>query len=138
MGRLVLIVAYSVLGLAATGRSVYQIGTKLADAPVPYLVSGASALLYVVIAVALWRGWRRTAVWGTSVELAGVLVVGSLGYLAPQWWPDETVWTGFGSAYGWVPLVLPIVALWVLLRRRPSRPLTASEPASHAPPAEQA
>lgn len=128
VGRLVLIVAYAVLGLAATGRSVYQIGTKLADAPVPYLVSGASALLYVVIAVALWRGWRRVALWGTSVELAGVLVVGTLGFLAPQWWPDETVWTGYGSAYGWVPLVLPIAALWVLLRR-PTQP---AHPASRA------
>ena len=128
MGRLVLIVAYGVLGLAATGRSFVQITTKLADAPVPYLLSGASAVLYVVIAVALWRGWRRVALWGTSIELAGVLIVGALGYLIPQWWPDHTVWTGFGSAYGWVPLILPIAALWVLLRRRTTPP---------APPATQ-
>ena len=132
IGRLVLIVAYAILGLAATGRSVYQIGTKLTEAPVPYLVSGASALLYVVIAVALWRGWRHVAVWGTSIELAGVLVVGALGYLVPQWWPDNTVWTGFGSAYGWVPLVLPIAALWVLLRRRASHSTRSSEPTSPA------
>lgn len=121
LGRLLLIAAYSVLGLAATGRSVVQITTKLADAPVPYLLSGASALLYIVIAVALWRGWRRTAVWGTLTELVGVIVVGTLGYLVPEWWPDHTVWTGYGSAYGWVPLVLPIVALWLLLKHRPGQ-----------------
>lgn len=120
IGRLLLIVAYGVLGLAAAGRSFYQISTKLSEAPVPYLVSGASAVLYVVIAVALWKGWRTAALWGTSIELAGVLVVGTLGYIEPSWWPDETVWTGYGSAYGWVPLVLPIVALVVLLRARRS------------------
>lgn len=135
IGRLVLIVAYAVLGLAATGRSVYQIGTKLAEAPVPYLVSGASAVLYVVIAVALWRGWRPVALWGTSLELVGVIVVGALGYLVPEWWPDNTVWTGFGSAYGWVPLVLPIVALWILLRRRPSQAANPTQPAHSGPPA---
>lgn len=120
IGRLLLIVAYGVLGLAAAGRSFYQISTKLSEAPVPYLVSGASAVLYVVIAVALWKGWRTAALWGTCIELAGVLVVGTLGYIEPSWWPDETVWTGYGSAYGWVPLVLPIVALVVLLRARRS------------------
>lgn len=118
IGRILLIVAYAVLGLAATGRSAVQISTKLAEAPLPYLVSGASALLYVVIAVALWRGWRRVAIVGTGIELAGVLVVGTLGYAAPELWPDETVWTGYGSAYGWVPLALPIIALVVLLRGR--------------------
>ncbi|MFV0286718.1 MAG: hypothetical protein ACK5IM_10100 [Demequina sp.] len=118
VGRIVLIAAYAVLGLAAVGRSSYQISTKFAEAPLPYLISGVSAVLYVVIAVALWRGWRRVALWGTSLELAGVLIVGTLGYIESDWWADETVWTGFGSAYGWVPLLLPLAALWVLLRGR--------------------
>jgi len=118
VGRILLIAAYAILGLAATGRSVVQITTKLSEAPLPYLVSGASALLYVLIAIALWRGWRRVAIVGTAVELVGVLVVGTLGYAAPELWPDETVWTGYGSAYGWVPLALPVIALVVLLRGR--------------------
>ncbi|WP_084102101.1 hypothetical protein [Demequina sp. NBRC 110051] len=121
VGRIVLIAAYAVLGLAAVGRSSYQISTKLAEAPLPYLISGVSALLYVVIAIALWRGWRRVALWGTSLELAGVLIVGTLGYIESDWWADETVWTGYGSAYGWVPLLLPLAALWVLLRGRSVR-----------------
>ncbi|GIG55507.1 hypothetical protein [Demequina activiva] len=116
IGRILLIVAYAVLGLAATGRSVVQISTRLSEAPLPYLLSGASAILYVLIAIALWRGWRRVAIVGTTVELVGVIVVGALGYLAPDLWPDETVWTGFGSAYGWVPLALPVIALVVLVR----------------------
>ncbi len=125
IGRLLLIVAYAVLGIAAAGRSFFQISTKLSEAPVPYLVSGASALLYIVIALALRRGWRGVALWGTMTELVGVLVVGTLGYLIPEWWPDHTVWTGYGSAYGWVPLVLPVIALIVLLRARRA---TADEP----------
>lgn len=127
IGRLLLIVAYAVLGLAAAGRSVVQISTRLAEAPVPYLVSGASALLYVLIAVALWRGWRTVALWGTGVELAGVIIVGTLGYVVPEWWPDHTVWTGYGSAYGWVPLVLPIIALVVLVRAKRAAPATEPE-----------
>ena len=118
VARIALVVAYSVLGLAALGRSTVQITTKLADAPVPYLVSGLSALLYTVIALALWKRWAGVALVGTAVELAGVVIVGTLGYVEPSWWPDETVWTGYGSAYGWVPLLLPIIALVLLVRER--------------------
>lgn len=118
LARLLLIVAYSVLALAALGRSSFQIATKFADAPVPYTVSAASAVLYVVIAVALRKSREKLAIVGSTIELAGVTIVGTLGYIESSWWPDETVWTGYGSAYGWVPLVLPIVALWALLRGR--------------------
>lgn len=125
IARISLVVAYSVLALAALGRSSFQISTKFADAPLPYAVSGISAALYLVIAIALWRGWRRVALVGSAVELLGVLAVGTLGYVESSWWPDETVWTGYGSAYGWVPLVLPVLALWALLRRRPVGDATA-------------
>ncbi|MDN4489711.1 hypothetical protein QQX13_02590 [Demequina sp. SYSU T00068] len=121
VARIALIVAYAVLGLAATGRSVVQITTKFSEAPLAYSVSAVSAVLYVMIAVALWKRWRSLAVAGTVIELAGVLIVGTLGYVESSWWPDETVWTGYGSAYGWVPLALPIVALTLLLRGRRAR-----------------
>jgi hypothetical protein len=44
--------------------------------------------------------------------------------------PDATVWSDFGQGYGYVPLILPIVGLWWLLRRSnrervPSQPGTA-------------
>ncbi|WP_062298686.1 hypothetical protein [Demequina maris] len=121
VARIALIVAYAVLALAALGRSSYQIATKLSEAPVPYLVSGVSAVLYLVIAIALWRHWAGVALVGTAIELAGVLTVGTLGYVEASWWPDETVWTGYGSAYGWVPLLLPAIALALLLRERRAR-----------------
>ena len=128
IARVALIVAYAVLALASLGRSSYQISTKFADAPLPYAVSALSAALYLVIAIALWRGRTRVALVGSGVELVGVLVVGTLGYVESSWWPDETVWTGYGSAYGWVPLVLPMLALWALLTRRPFSEAPADTP----------
>lgn len=116
--RIALVLAYAVLALAALGRSSYQISTKFADAPLPYAISGVSAVLYLVIAIALWRGWNRVALVGSAAELVGVLTVGTLGYVESSWWPDETVWTGYGSAYGWVPLALPVLALWALASAR--------------------
>lgn len=116
--RIVITVAYAILCIAATGRSVYQVGTKFAEAPVPYSISAASALLYGVIAFALWKRHTGLALVGTVIELAGVLIVGTLGWVKPELWADETVWTGYGSAYGWVPLVLPFAALWLLVRER--------------------
>ena len=118
LARIALIVAYAVLALAALGRSSYQISTKFADAPLAYSVSALSAVLYAVIAVALFKGLRQLALVGTSIELAGVVIVGTLGYIESSWWPDETVWTGYGSAYGWVPLILPMLALWALVHTR--------------------
>lgn len=121
IARLALIAAYAILGLAATGRSSYQIASKFGEAPLAYSLSAASAVLYIVIAIALWRGWRTVALAGTVAELIGVLTVGALTLAAPSLWPDATVWTGFGVGYGCVPLVLPALALWALIaaRRRP-------------------
>ena len=115
VARIALIVSYSVLALAALGRSSYQISTKFSEAPLAYSISALSAVIYLVIAVALWRGLQRLALVGSAIELVGVLTVGTLGYIESSWWPDETVWTGYGSAYGWVPLLLPVLALWALL-----------------------
>ncbi|WP_234989140.1 hypothetical protein [Demequina sp. NBRC 110052] len=132
IARIALIATYAILCLAATGRSAYQISTKLSEAPVPYLLSAVSALLYGVIAYAMYKGMRRLAIVGSAIELVGVLTVGALGYLESSWWPDETVWTGFGSAYGWVPLLLPIAALIALARAKAST-TAAPEPASGGP-----
>lgn len=116
--RILVTVAYAILCLAASGRSVFQILTKFGEAPLAYSISAVSAVLYGVIAYALWKRKAGLALFGTCVELAGVLIVGTLGWVESSWWPDETVWTGYGSAYGWVPLVLPLVALWLLVRER--------------------
>ena len=118
IGRL-LIAAYAVLALAATGRAGYELVAKFDQAPLPYALSAASALIYILATIALAKptpSWRRVAYVAVIIELTGVLVIGLASFI----WPDffmydgkqvRTVWSYFGIAYGWVPLVLPILGL---------------------------
>jgi hypothetical protein len=114
----VLVALYSVLALAAGARASVQIATRLGQAPVAYLCSGLAAAVYLAIAVALRRPSpkaRRLAAIGCAAELAGVLAVGTATLADAAAFPDETVWSGYGSGYGFVPLLLPPLALWWLL-----------------------
>lgn len=110
----VLVVAYGVLALAATGRSVLQISSYFDRAPLAYLLSGLAALVYLLATWCLARGgrWVRVGVVACSVELVGVLTVGAASYLVREAFPDRTVWSHFGQGYGFVPLVLPVLGLW--------------------------
>jgi hypothetical protein len=83
---------------------------------VAYLLSAVAALVYLVAAVALARDLRRTALLACGFELVGVLVVGTLSLLLPDAFPDQTVWSGFGIGYGFIPLVLPVLGLLRLRR----------------------
>jgi hypothetical protein len=112
-GRL-LVAVYAVFALSASSRAGLQLATQLGRAPVAYLLSAVAAGVYVVATVALWRGARRLAYATVLFELVGVLVVGTLTVLDPGLFPDETVWSGFGSGYGFIPLGLPFLGLWRL------------------------
>lgn len=114
-GRIIVGV-YAVLALAATGRSILQLVSYFDRAPLAYLLSTTAALVYLVATWALARNHRRLAAWAIGFEMAGVLVVGLASYLVPHLFPDKTVWSHFGSGYGWVPLVLPMIGLWWLFR----------------------
>jgi hypothetical protein len=119
-GRL-LVAVYGLFALAATSRSAVQIGTRFDEARLAYLLSAFAAIVYIVATVSLGRGdatSRRIATVAISIELLGVLVVGAASELFPDAFPDKTVWTGFGSGYGFVPLVLPFVGLWWLRHTR--------------------
>jgi cytochrome bd-type quinol oxidase subunit 2 len=118
----VLVAVYGVFALAAGARAVVQLSTRFAEAPVAYLLSALAAAVYVVATVALARGGRRTALVAITVELVGVLVVGTLSLLEPAAFPDETVWSAYGRGYLFVPLVLPVLGLLFLRRtaRAPS------------------
>ena len=123
VGR-VLIAVYAILALGATARSVVQIATKFDVAPVAYLLSGLSGLVYILATVALLkRGgtWYRVA-WATIVfEFIGVVVVGSLSLFDSALFPADTVWSYYGRGYVFIPLVLPILGMLWLRRMRPSR-----------------
>ena len=116
-----LVALYGLFALAATGRATFQILADFAKAPVAYLLSALAAVIYLVASVALARGDRtsvRVARAAITTELVGVLVVGLVSYLAPSEFPDKTVWSHFGSGYGYVPLLLPILGLLWLRRTR--------------------
>ena len=110
----VLVAVYGVFALAAGARAAVQLAVQFDEAPVAYLLSALAAVVYVVATVGLargGRGGRRTALVACGVELAGVLVVGTLSLVDPAAFPDATVWSGYGSGYGFVPLVLPVLGL---------------------------
>ncbi|MFI7641811.1 hypothetical protein [Nonomuraea sp. NPDC049400] len=114
-----LIAVYGLFSLAAGARAAVQIVSKFDEAPVAYSLSAFAAAVYIALTVALWRGARRFALVALGIELVGVLVIGTLSLLDPAAFPDETVWSAYGKGYVFIPLVLPVVGLyWVLRRRR--------------------
>ena len=120
-----LIAVYGVFALAAGARAAVQLSTRFSDAPLAYLLSAFAAVVYVVATIGLvrgGRGGRRIALIAITIELVGVLVVGTLSLLDPAAFPDETVWSAYGRGYFFVPLVLPVLGLTLLLRRQKSPP----------------
>lgn len=121
----VLIAVYGVFALAATSRAGVQIATKFHEAPVAYLLSAFAAFVYIVATVTLARSGRtshRIAVTSCSIELLGVLAVGTYSLTDSAAFPDATVWSTYGSGYGFVPLVLPVLGLLWLRRVAPRGP----------------
>jgi hypothetical protein len=126
-----LVFVYGVFAVAATGRSLVQLGADAGRAPLAYSLSLFAAVVYLVATTCLLVGGRtgwRVAVAAVSVELLGVLTVGVLSYVATELFPDKTVWSHFGQGYGFLPLVLPVAGLaWL----RHSRPGGAGRSAGH-------
>jgi hypothetical protein len=122
----VLIAVYAVFALAATARSVVQIIMQFDRAPLAYLLSAFAGVVYIVATVCLARGSatsRRVAMVSCSVELVGVLAVGTASLLAPSAFPDATVWSLYGDGYGFVPVILPILGLlWIRRSGRVAQP----------------
>jgi hypothetical protein len=112
-----LVVVYLILTAAALGRSGFQIATKFAEAPLAYSLSAFSAVVYLVATIALIRGgraWNNVGWITLTIELVGVLAVGSVSLSEPGLFPHDTVWSAFGRGYLFVPLVLPAVGMFYL------------------------
>jgi hypothetical protein len=116
----VLVGVYGLFALAASARAGVQLGTRFTQAPLAYLLSALAAVIYVVATVALARSYRRLALVCCSIELLGVLVIGTASLVDPAAFPKATVWSLYGIGYGFVPLVLPVLGL-LWLRRTGSR-----------------
>lgn len=122
LGRIIVAV-YGVFALSASARAAFQIATDFDAAPLAYLLSALAAVVYIVATIAL--ATKRSGGWALSLgavvfELVGVLVVGTLSFAVPQWFAHPAVWSHYGSGYGYIPLVLPLVGLWWLWRHRPN------------------
>ena len=118
LGRVLLLV-YGIFALSASARAGVQIATHFGEAPLAYLLSAVAGLVYISATVGLAVGGprgRRIALVSCSIELLGVLLVGTLSVLDAVAFPDDTVWSRFGSGYGYVPLVLPFIGLWWIWR----------------------
>ena len=119
-----LVAVYGLFALAATARGVTQLITRYSEAPLAYVLSLVAGIVYLVATITLARGTatsRRVALVAVSVELVGVLTVGTLSLADADAFPRATVWSLYGSGYGFVPLVLPVLGLLWLRRTRPDR-----------------
>ncbi|WP_394217084.1 hypothetical protein [Brachybacterium vulturis] len=116
--EIVLIAVYGIFAISATARSLVQVLRDFSFAPFAYLLSLLAAVTYIAVTIELVRRGRRSALARRLclAELAGVLIVGTLTLLDPALFPDATVWGHFGQGYGFVPLLLPVVALLYLRR----------------------
>ena len=121
VGRL-LILVYAVFAVSSTARASFQVITKFEEAPLAYSLSLLSALVYILATVSLARSgttWNKVAIGAVVFELVGVLGVGTLSFVAPELFDHASVWSGFGSGYGYLPLVLPILGLiWIRKAKR--------------------
>jgi hypothetical protein len=115
----VLVAVYAVFALSAIGRSSVQLLTKAEEAPVAYALSALAAVVYLAATLGLAEAVprpRQVAWAAVVVELVGVLTVGTVSVVRPEWFPDATVWSGFGEGYGYLPAVLPVLGVAWLLR----------------------
>ena len=131
-GRL-LVSLYALFTVAAGSRSAYQLIAQFHKAPLSYVLSAFAAVVYAFILVTLVRGGesaRRIALACCAVELAGVLVVGTLTIVLPSAFPDQTVWSYYGMGYVFIPVILPVTAL--LWLRRAAAGGAADAPAPEA------
>jgi hypothetical protein len=118
-----LVAVYGLFALAATARAAVQLSTKFAEAPLAYLLSAVAGVVYLVATFTLAQDTplaRKVATAAITVELVGVLTVGTLSVVDPQAFPRATVWSAYGIGYGFVPLILPVLGLlWLRRSRRP-------------------
>ena len=121
----VLVAVYATFTLAAGARAAVQILTRFHEAPLAYTLSAFSAVVYALATVMMARTGRtshRLAVAACTVELVGVLAIGTASLVDPAAFPDETVWSAYGRGYLFIPLVLPVAGLAWLWRTRPVTP----------------
>lgn len=118
---ILLVWLYGVMVVGAVSRSVFQIATDFQRAPLAYSLSAVAGVVYGFITYSLVRGGetaRKAALVCCAAELAGVLLVGTWTVVDSSAFPDATVWSDFGMGYVFIPVLLPISALYWLRKSR--------------------
>ena len=59
---------------------------------------------------------RFPSEWTYAQGLLFIVVVGILSFTHPEDFAKPSVWSSFGIGYGFIPLVLPVIGLWWLIR----------------------
>ncbi|GJF22782.1 hypothetical protein AB0L50_19805 [Streptomyces flaveolus] len=119
---ILLVWLYGVMVVGAVSRSAYQIATDFDRAPLAYTLSAVAGVVYGFITYTLVRGGetaRRAARVCCAAELVGVLAVGTWTMAEPSVFPDATVWSDFGMGYVFIPVLLPLSALYWLRKGAP-------------------
>jgi hypothetical protein len=121
-----LIVFYFIMTIAALARSIFEIVAHFQVAPFAYVLSVFSGVVYLIATIALITPGRtpfRIAQVAITIELVGVLVVGTLSVTNLSLFPfsgdRSTVWAYYGLEYLLIPLALPILGLLFLRSQRP-------------------
>lgn len=129
LGR-VLILVYGIFAVAATARATVRWSaprprrrwptacprrpaSSTCWPPSPWPTTGAGC-----------AGWAGPP---SASSLVGVLTVGTLSLVRPDLFPHDTVWSRFGSGYGYVPAVLPVLGLGWLWHSSPARVAARAE-----------
>ncbi|PWI09261.1 hypothetical protein DIZ27_18430 [Streptomyces sp. NWU339] len=118
---LLLVWLYGVMVVGAVSRSAYQIATEFDRAPLAYSLSAIAGVVYGFITYTLVRGGetaRRAALVCCAAELVGVLTVGTWTLVDPSAFPDATVWSDYGMGYLFIPVLLPLTAMYWLRKAR--------------------
>ena len=74
-----------------------------------------------MLALADGRRMRMIAWGAVTFEAIGVISVGILSVTHPELFARDSVWSHFGSGYGYVPLVLPFLGISWLYHSNPAR-----------------
>ncbi|MGW0760618.1 hypothetical protein ACWD1Y_29740 [Streptomyces sp. NPDC002814] len=122
---MLLVWLYGVMVVGAVSRSVVQIATEFDHAPLAYSLSAVAGLVYGFITYSLVRGGetaRKVALVCCAAELLGVLTVGTWTLVDPSAFPDATVWSDYGMGYLFIPVLLPVSAMYWLWRARSEQP----------------
>jgi hypothetical protein len=112
---------YGVMVVGAVSRSIYQIATEFDRAPLAYSLSAVAGVVYGFITYSLVRGGetaRKAALVCCGAELAGVLTVGTWTLVDSSAFPDSTVWSQYGMGYVFIPVLLPLSAIYWLRKSR--------------------